>query len=410
MQCFLLILSKLHNKVGKKYGFLTVKKMLPNYKNGRTYCLCDCECGNETTVYSGNLREENPHTTSCGCKSSRNGTKQYDFLRQYRFDDGQKVYSVYKHTAPNGKCYIGITKQTIERRSQNGEGYNTQRVFYRAIQKYGWDNFKHEILAENLTHDEACKKEMYYIDLYKSNQNQFGYNVTAGGDGCANRGKKIAQIFNGKIVNVFPSISDASKKLKVSESAISDYAQDDKEHGGYKFKIISKEEYNEYMNNHVLNIECFKNFRENILKEKTDIIKKYNVSRRVRICKYSLEGKFIEIFNGINEAQSQTKISNISRALMSEYGQAGGYIWKYDNGDYSDIEPYKGNKHNEKIVKKLDKYSKDVLGIYQSLTEAEKDTGINFKQIWKSCNGQQKTAGGYIWKYAEESNFELTII
>ena len=42
-----------------------------------------------------------------------------------------------------------------------------------------------------------------------------------------------------------------------------------------------------------------------------------------------------------------------------------------------------------------------VLITYKSLIEAEKDTGISFKQIWKACNGQRKTVGGYIWHYVD---------
>ena len=43
-----------------------------------------------------------------------------------------------------------------------------------------------------------------------------------------------------------------------------------------------------------------------------------------------------------------------------------------------------------------------VLSTYKSLIEAEKDTGISFKQIWKACNGKRKTVGGYIWRYVDE--------
>jgi hypothetical protein len=32
-------------------------------------------------------------------------------------------YIVYKHTAPNGKCYVGMTCRTMERRARGGQGY-----------------------------------------------------------------------------------------------------------------------------------------------------------------------------------------------------------------------------------------------------------------------------------------------
>lgn len=91
-----------------------------------------------------------------------------------------KNYSVYKHTCQNGKVYIGITSMEPKRRWKNGEGYRTQ-IFYRAIQKYGFDNIQHEILFKDLTKDEAEQKERELIAYYKSNQKDYGYNIDNGG-------------------------------------------------------------------------------------------------------------------------------------------------------------------------------------------------------------------------------------
>ena len=76
-----------------------------------------------------------------------------------------KKFMVYKHTFPNGKVYIGITsKKKPNQRWESGTGYSkNQIVMYNAIQKYGWDNIKHEILFENLSKDDACKKEIELI-------------------------------------------------------------------------------------------------------------------------------------------------------------------------------------------------------------------------------------------------------
>lgn len=60
------------------------------------------------------------------------------------------AYTVYCHTFPNGKKYIGITGQSVSRRWRNGEGYEGQPV-YNAILKFRWENIKHEILFENLS-------------------------------------------------------------------------------------------------------------------------------------------------------------------------------------------------------------------------------------------------------------------
>lgn len=69
------------------------------------------------------------------------------------------MYCVYMHTVPNGKVYIGITSQEPSRRWRKGEGYKTNKAFYFAIQKYGWENINHEILYSGLSKEEACDKE-----------------------------------------------------------------------------------------------------------------------------------------------------------------------------------------------------------------------------------------------------------
>lgn len=67
-------------------------------------------------------------------------------------------YKVYKHTNQiNGKSYVGITCQKPEYRwGTDGQGYKECPFFWNAIQKYGWNNFSHEIIFEGLTHEEAC--------------------------------------------------------------------------------------------------------------------------------------------------------------------------------------------------------------------------------------------------------------
>ena len=71
------------------------------------------------------------------------------------------LYTVYQHKNKiNGKVYIGITMQEPEKRwGVNGRNYKSSPHFYSAIQKYGWDNFEHNILYTNLTKEEACLKE-----------------------------------------------------------------------------------------------------------------------------------------------------------------------------------------------------------------------------------------------------------
>ena len=79
----------------------------------------------------------------------------------------------------NGKQYIGITKQEINKRWKKGKGYKKPTRIGGAIAKYGWNNFKKEVLFENLTREEASALEKEYIIKLDTIGN--GYNVQEGG-------------------------------------------------------------------------------------------------------------------------------------------------------------------------------------------------------------------------------------
>lgn len=318
----------------------------------------------------------------------------------------EKKWCVYKHTTPSNKVYIGITSQDPERRWQNGNGYATQKLFWRAIQKYGWDNIKHEILEKNLIKQEAFQKEKYYIELFQSNQRKFGYNVTSGGDGCRDTGIQLVQLFNDNIVNTFSSLQEASEKLKMSHGAIGNYVRDGKMRGGYLLKIITYEKYLSLKN--IVNNSHLERFRKLVIDEKNNKTIKRNKESSISICQYTLEGKFIKVYGGVNLAQNETGITNISYALRHKGSQAGGFLWKYDDGDYSNIQPYHANG---KKVCQINKNTKEIVATYDSMADAERVTGIKFRQIWKVCNGQTNSSGGYIWRYeGDVSNLEVDII
>lgn len=91
-------------------------------------------------------------------------------------------YKIYMHRNKiNGKIYIGQTKQKPENRWRNGEGYKKSPYFYNAIRKYGWDNFEHIILIENLDRDNANILEEKLIKEYNTTDDKYGYNLSSGG-------------------------------------------------------------------------------------------------------------------------------------------------------------------------------------------------------------------------------------
>ena len=92
-----------------------------------------------------------------------------------------KEYVVYIHKNKiDGKEYVGLTSLSPPtKRWQNGKGYKTQIKFYRAIEKYGWDNFEHIIVAQHLSAESASVLEQQLIKEH--NTINKGYNVDEGG-------------------------------------------------------------------------------------------------------------------------------------------------------------------------------------------------------------------------------------
>ena len=120
-------------------------------------------------------------------------------------------YSVYCHTFPDGKKYIGITSQDPEKRWNRGKGYKGQKV-YNQIVEDGWDNIKHEILFNGLSKEEAEDQEFYLIrDLNTINN---GWNVDVGGSThCLYLCRELQRMYDTlkRYFRLFPYLDDIVK-------------------------------------------------------------------------------------------------------------------------------------------------------------------------------------------------------
>jgi group I intron endonuclease len=91
----------------------------------------------------------------------------------------------------NSKKYVGITKHSIESRFKehirNSRGPNLEgRRLYQSMKKHGVENFDVSLL-ETCAPEHVYELEQKWIRHYNSNSYEFGYNMTAGGEGCVDR-------------------------------------------------------------------------------------------------------------------------------------------------------------------------------------------------------------------------------
>lgn len=94
---------------------------------------------------------------------------------------------IYKITnLVNFKVYIGKTKRTIEERFEEHileVKYGINRTFHNSIRKHGKKNFKIEKIFKCKSENQLNKMEIFFISKYKSDNIDFGYNMTKGGEG-----------------------------------------------------------------------------------------------------------------------------------------------------------------------------------------------------------------------------------
>ena len=140
----------------------------------------------------------------------------------------KKDYKIYKYTSPSGGVYIGQTHRTLEERAGN-DGCNylilnkktgklSQPAIGTAIIKYGWDNFKKEILYDNLSSEEADILEKELIEEYRKKGEC--YNCSDGGKHTIQRkNRKIKQYtLDGEYIKTWDSIIEIEDFINVKKA------------------------------------------------------------------------------------------------------------------------------------------------------------------------------------------------
>ena len=128
------------------------------------------------------------------------------------------VYSIYKHTTPDGFVYIGATAQKPKNRWSNGENYKFVPKFYEAIKRFGWDNIQHEVVCEVSSREEAYIKEKEYIEKYKSFDERYGYNRNKGSRVSVSGGVPVEEAL--KDIDELLTVTEVAKMFSVSRQTV----------------------------------------------------------------------------------------------------------------------------------------------------------------------------------------------
>lgn len=257
---------------------------------------------------------------------------------------------IYRYESPSGKYYIGQTIDEKRRKAthKNLASKGIDLPFYRAIRKYGFENFEYVVLFTIQSRSKERVKvvlnalEKYYISRYKRG-GKLLYNVTDGGDGIIGDKvtDKITAYWNGK-----------------SEQEMKDWSD------------------------------------------------KISFSKSKPVLQFNLDGTFVKEYTNIYRSEIKNP-QEVMRCARGEIYTSGGYIWKYKK-DCENLLTRRGNLKKQSInlgksgppKKPILQYSKDGEFI-REWTSASDVQFIKRKAIVECLSGRNKTAGGFIWKYKE---------
>lgn len=193
----------------------------------------------------------------------------------------------------NNKVYIGKTLESIEARWRQhiknaSKAEESNRPLYRAMNKYGIENFTIEPIEE-CNYAIVNEREQYWIKYFQSYigfKPSFGYNATLGGDGCQ-------YIDYNNVINIYlqnHNMTETGKILGIRRDTVSKILKDN------KIKIISQ-------------------------------------TASKSVSQYDLQGNFIQQFESLSAAARSLNVASthIAEVCKGKRKTAYGYIWKYNS-------------------------------------------------------------------------------
>ena len=271
-------------------------------------------------------------------------------------------YCVYKHTSPSRKVYIGTTKHKPEVRWRNGFGYKGNEYFFKAICKYGWENIEHEIIAENLSYQDAANMEVALIASYNSTNRNHGYNIEHGGNMCGTHSEETRR-----------KISKASMGNKsCTGRKISEW---------HKQQLINS------------NLGAHRHIGRKASPETCAAISKALKGRKLSAehIQHLIEGK--PDMHGPNNPMYGRRQSERTKSLISERAK-GRQLTESQKQRLRDIA-------KTKSVEQLD-LDGNVIARFSKLVEAARSVDAFPQNIGSVCKGTISTCKGYKWRYCDE--------
>ncbi len=122
------------------------------------------------------------------------------------------------------------------------------------------------------------------------------------------------------------------------------------------------------------------------------------------LVQYKLDGKRVSYFASVSQASAQTGFhaSSLLDCAFKRTRVSHGFVWRFE-GD-----SYKGEHQHYRIGRPVTQYSLEGKKIktFSTIQAAALATGLTPDNIQKNSKGENKTAGGFSWKYASNQDIK----
>ena len=234
------------------------------------------------------------------------------------------TFCVYCHISPSNKKYVGISCDP-QKRWASGRGYSKNYRFYRAIKKYGWDSFKHIIVADNLSTEDAKDMERKLISQWNLTDFKFGYNLREGGDGSFSpHSRELMSASRIGNTNCKGNHLSRETKNKISKSLSKYYSTHKNPFQGHRHSTETIKK----LKGHTISDET----KRRMSKNHADVTGAKNPSAKA-IRQFNLNGTLVKEYPYATAAANElgVDLSTIIKCCRGKVKSCGGFRWEYVN-------------------------------------------------------------------------------
>lgn len=303
-------------------------------------------------------------------------------IREVKLDE-EKKHTIYKHISPDGKVYVGCTSQKLSKRfGKNGYGYKFNERLYDDIERSGWDNFKHEIVASGLNENEAYKLEKEIIHSLDSTNPNKGYNVTGGGKG-------VTGLYGAKR-HMYGKHHTEESRRKMRESHLGTVLSEETRR---KLSEANKGR----MPSEYQRLRIIESNRNRIVTEESK--QKNRDAHLGRRHTEDTRRKMSESRTGHSTSEETRRKISIANTGKHPSEETRNKLSTSHLGKYPSEETRIKMRNSSPNKKRTLCVETGV--IYDSASEAGRMTGLRKNRISDACTGVSETCGGYHWEYVD---------